>query len=182
MTVQTEQAASDALSNAEQPGRSFVAFARLKPGNQMPKRARDWVTGVAASRVATDVLDTLRLLTSELATNALQHGFATGIVRVALLTCPQGLRVEVTNDGDGTPAPRSAAEGDEDGRGLFLLDALARAWGHDRRANGKGPWSGSRSTPRRARSALRRRAPHQRKTAPAAAATAGAPGHRPERA
>ncbi|WP_460305374.1 ATP-binding protein [Actinocorallia aurea] len=111
---------------------------RLKPDLRMPARARDWAAHLAGRLAEPEEIDTLRLLTSELATNALKHGGATGIVRVALLRSPSGLRVEVTDEGGGVPECRTASDDDEDGRGLFLLDALARSWGHAPGFDGRG--------------------------------------------
>ncbi|WP_413774973.1 ATP-binding protein [Actinocorallia sp. A-T 12471] len=118
----------------------LVGFARLKPDAQMPGRARKWAASVAAPHASSPAIDTLRLLTSEIATNALQHGGATGIVRVALLLADESarLRVEVYDEGGGVPSRRTASDEDEDGRGLFLLDALAHAWGHDPGPDGRG--------------------------------------------
>lgn len=120
------------------PELDLVGFTHLKPDLLLPSRARDWVAAIAASYAAPEVLDTLKLLTSETTTNALQHGGASGVVRVALLRMPLGLRVEVTDEGSGTPMPREASDEDEDGRGLLILDAVARAWGHAPTPCGKG--------------------------------------------
>ncbi|ROO82911.1 anti-sigma regulatory factor (Ser/Thr protein kinase) [Actinocorallia herbida] len=122
----------------ERFGLDLVGFARLQPDLLLPFRARDWVAAVGKSYAGSEVIDTLKLLTSELATNALKHGGTSGVVRVALLTCRSGLRVEVTDEGGGVPVPRDASDDDEDGRGLFLLDVLARSWGHDLAPDGKG--------------------------------------------
>ncbi|WP_460304572.1 ATP-binding protein [Actinocorallia aurea] len=105
----------------------------------MPARARSWVALLAGSYVADEVVDTIRLLTSEVATNALQHGCAAGVVRVSLLVGEgKRVRVEVRDEGGGVPERRVASDEDEDGRGLFLLDALACAWGHAPGADGRG--------------------------------------------
>ncbi|MDX6741729.1 ATP-binding protein [Actinocorallia sp. A-T 12471] len=106
----------------------------------MPGRARKWAAGVSKTWATEAALDTLRLLTSEVATNALQHGGARGIVRVAVLRREgEGrVRVEVYDEGGGVPCRRVAREDDEDGRGLFLLDVLAHSWGHDPGPDGRG--------------------------------------------
>lgn len=108
----------------------LVGFTRMRCDPRMPQRARTWTGGLAERCADGEVVATVRLLTSELATNALRYGPEGGEVQVAFL-CGRGLlRVEVTDQGAGVPAPRDAALDDEDGRGLFLLDALARSWGH----------------------------------------------------
>ncbi|ROO90770.1 anti-sigma regulatory factor (Ser/Thr protein kinase) [Actinocorallia herbida] len=125
---------------------NLVGFSRMRPDNRLPSRARTWTATVAAPHADADTIDTLRLLTSEVATNAVEHGHATGIVRVTvLITAEQRVRVEVFNenppaDGDEhrCPTPRAASDDDEDGRGLLLLDALAHSWGHGPGPDGKG--------------------------------------------
>lgn len=82
--------------------------------------------------------DTAALLVSEVATNALVHG--RGDVRVEAVARDGALRVEVSDDEPGLPAPRRAGELDEGGRGLALLDALASDWGTDGGADGKTVW------------------------------------------
>ncbi|MCD0453257.1 ATP-binding protein [Actinocorallia sp. API 0066] len=121
------------VSRNRAPDFSLVGYIHMRLDQTMPRRARSWVVGLAVQYgCGGDALDAIRLLTSELATNALRHG-AQGEehkVRVALLRDPKGLRVEVNDRGAGIPQPRDADTADEDGRGLFLVAALARAWGH----------------------------------------------------
>ncbi|MCD0452533.1 ATP-binding protein [Actinocorallia sp. API 0066] len=114
-------------------GLDLVGYIHVRPDQTMPRRARSWVADLVAQHgCGDDVLDTVRVLTSELATNALRHGpqGEEHRVRVALLRDPKGLRVEVNDRGTGVPRSRDADTADEDGRGLFLVAALASAWGH----------------------------------------------------
>ncbi|MFD4509817.1 ATP-binding protein [Streptomyces sp. NPDC058457] len=76
-------------------------------------------------RVPNELVDTLLLLVSELCTNAVLHGTSETVgVRVWM---PSGfvLRIEVA---DHTPSPAPSVQqpdaGAENGRGLFLVDAL----------------------------------------------------------
>src|SRR5204863_1301862 len=79
-------------------------------------------------------LEDLRLLVSELVTNAVRHGGAdeAGVVSLRLLLEPLRIRVEVTDMGPGfdlnVPTTR-----DEGGWGLVFVDRLADRWGieHD---------------------------------------------------
>lgn len=93
----------------------------------------------ACSRTAASVdSDTVALLVSEVATNALVHG--AGEVRVRVLPQPPGVRVEVA-DGSGTlPQRRRATAVDEGGRGIALVEALSSAWGAEATAEGKTVW------------------------------------------
>jgi DNA-binding response OmpR family regulator len=67
------------------------------------------------------------IVVSELVTNAITHAPAPGELRLSLL--PDVLRVAVTDSGAGAPEPRHASSTREGGRGLYLVDALASAWG-----------------------------------------------------
>lgn len=120
----------------ERDGFTIVGFSRLRVSELMPRAARRWAAEAVGRWAGSEVVEVVRLLTSELATNALQHGGADGWVRVSVLRGAEAVRVEVTDEGGGVPVPRVAEEDDEDGRGLLLLDALARAWGHDAELGG----------------------------------------------
>ena len=93
----------------------------------------------ACLRAAADVdSDTVALLVSEVATNALVHG--AGEVRVRVLPQPPGVRIEVA-DGSGTlPHRRTATAVDEGGRGIALVEALSTAWGSESTDDGKTVW------------------------------------------
>jgi serine/threonine-protein kinase RsbW len=73
------------------------------------------------ARVASDELDDLLLAVSEIATNAIRHGGATGWVTVEHV--PTGLVVEISDNGGGLPdglvVDRPAADA-VGGRGLWL--------------------------------------------------------------
>lgn len=86
-----------------------------------------------------DRADTVELLVSELATNAVVHAYGAR-VRVQVRVRGRRLRVEVSDDSLSLPAPRLAAVGAENGRGLALVDALAVDAGCDVRAGGKTTW------------------------------------------
>ena len=79
--------------------------------------------------------DTLALLVSEVATNALIHG--PGQVRVRVVDRGPRLRVEVSDDSVRLPTARVFDGDAEGGRGLALVDALAVAWGAEPRSGGK---------------------------------------------
>ncbi|MBL1118830.1 ATP-binding protein [Streptomyces sp. 110] len=87
-------------------------------------------------------LDDVRACVSELVTNAVEHGTSAGpdfLVRVA--HDDERVRVEVLDSGDGTPAMKQTTPDDDDGRGLFLVDAIADEWGFEPRTGpGKAVW------------------------------------------
>jgi len=82
--------------------------------------------------------DTVALLVSEVATNALVHG--TGRVRVRVRPTGQGLRVEVHDEDPSLPSRRRASPMDEGGRGIALVDALSSGWGAETTPDGKTVW------------------------------------------
>jgi anti-sigma regulatory factor (Ser/Thr protein kinase) len=77
--------------------------------------------------------DTAALLTSELVTNAVLHtssGRDGGTVTIVVVDVPDGLMVEVIDDG--TPSGGPEVRGDRyaaQGHGLFLVEQLAADWG-----------------------------------------------------
>ncbi|MDX2531543.1 ATP-binding protein [Streptomyces scabiei] len=76
----------------------------------------------------TMLTDDATLVVSELVTNAIKHGQGRSVgLKVRRFT--DELRIEVT-DGSPTPARlRSVGLADENGRGLFLVAAVAKEWG-----------------------------------------------------
>ncbi|MFD9107058.1 ATP-binding protein [Streptomyces bottropensis] len=80
----------------------------------------------------------LKLLTGELVANAVTYTQAACVVSVRWIG--DRLRVEVT-DVDPTPVRASEADAmEESGRGLFLVDVLATAWGSEPCEAGKKTW------------------------------------------
>jgi len=74
-------------------------------------------------------LETLRLLVSELVTNAVRHGGRDEPVEVHAVWNSE-VRVEVVDHGDGfSPAPRAGELDEPGGFGLFLVGRLADRWG-----------------------------------------------------
>lgn len=88
-----------------------------------------------AQRLAPGVdAETLRLLASELITNAVEHSGSTTI-GLEVASTPVGVTVIVTDDGDGDEIDGSApgrvdpAVPVEHGRGLYIVERLADRWG-----------------------------------------------------
>jgi CheY-like chemotaxis protein len=95
--------------------RAEVATAR----RFLADRCREWSCG--------EVADDAALVASELVTNALVHSGTGCEFRLGLSDTI--LRIQVTDGGPGMPDPRTAALGDESGRGLLLVSILCAAWG-----------------------------------------------------
>ncbi|MEU5017592.1 ATP-binding protein [Streptomyces angustmyceticus] len=86
-----------------------------------------------------ETADGIRLVASELITNAVVHG--EGPITVALFHRPGRLVIEVLDASPVTPQPNCAGADDESGRGLLLVDALAARTGWASSDRGKRVWA-----------------------------------------
>jgi anti-sigma regulatory factor (Ser/Thr protein kinase) len=91
-----------------------------------PRRARRFVAAELVG-LAAETIETIALMVSELATNAVIHG-RSGF-SVALSRSAREVRVEVADEGAGVPAVRNPDRQQASGRGLRLVDNLADDWG-----------------------------------------------------
>ena len=92
--------------------------------------ARRWAVGVTRGLLAPDQAQSLRLIVSELVTNALRHGAEGERIDLAVTPKPEFLCVQVTDDGPGlAPRPRALETDDEGGFGLYFVEQLTRRWG-----------------------------------------------------
>ena len=120
-------------------GARAFAFS-IAGGMEAPAEARNRVAAALHSAVDGAMLDTLRLLVSELATNCVEHAQADAQARIDVaVSRPRGaVRVEISTAGppfESPPVkPVRPRPQDEGGRGLFIVDSLARAWGVEPRA------------------------------------------------
>jgi anti-sigma regulatory factor (Ser/Thr protein kinase) len=93
--------------------------------------------GALYGRADPDVLEDVRLLLSEIVTNAVRHSGSPAGTKIGLAVSVAGgaVRAEVTDAGGGfAPAPRSAPWTEAGGWGLHLVDRIATRWGADGRA------------------------------------------------
>jgi anti-sigma regulatory factor (Ser/Thr protein kinase) len=84
--------------------------------------------------ISPDTFEDLRLLVSELVANSVRHAGAVGqrgYVRLKVFASEKLVRVEVTDEGPGfdKSALRSPTPEDPSGRGLYLVDQIAKSWG-----------------------------------------------------
>jgi anti-sigma regulatory factor (Ser/Thr protein kinase) len=92
--------------------------------------ARRWVAAVAEGLLAADQGENLRLVISEIVTNALRHGASGERIDLAVTPKPEFLCVQVTDDGPGlAPRPRALEPEEHGGYGLFFVEQLTRRWG-----------------------------------------------------
>ncbi|MGP3950936.1 ATP-binding protein [Streptomyces sp. 7N604] len=114
-----------------------VAFERADQVEGMPLSERDARRVGEMRRIAlawlrywdfTELIDSARLLISELVTKALQHGHGNEI-GFSIAFCDGLVRVEVVDGSPGTPVVRSVGPQEENGHGMHLISALAEDWG-----------------------------------------------------
>lgn len=107
--------------------------------------ARAFVARTLAAADKTPPLDSdaATLLTSELVANAIQHtasGAPGGTVTIVVVDVPDGVLVEVIDDGsDGTPVVKRDVL-TTNGHGLLLVQQLAAQWGYLRDPAGTTVW------------------------------------------
>jgi anti-sigma regulatory factor (Ser/Thr protein kinase) len=85
--------------------------------------------------VADEVIDDASLLTSELPSNAIQHG--TGVVELRVEAEGGRLRVAVHDQGVEMPVVNHADPASTGGRGMWIVQSIAHDWGTE--ANGSEP-------------------------------------------
>jgi len=101
---------------------------RLAGGPQAASRARTELSRLR-EELEPPVLESARLLVTELVTNAVRHA-AVGTIDIAVKVRPESMRVDVTNRGAYFEAhARLPHANQESGWGLFLVDRLSDEWG-----------------------------------------------------
>ncbi|WP_405991150.1 SpoIIE family protein phosphatase [Streptomyces sp. NBC_00986] len=116
---------------------SDVAYWFLDPEDSAPGQARRLARRALARWGMEDMSDSVELLVSEVVTNAVRY--ASRPVTLRLLRTDV-LRCEVGDDVPQLPRLRQARATDEGGRGLYLVNRLARRWGATRLSTGKVVW------------------------------------------
>lgn len=115
---------------------SVLVPLELPPSTDSVPRARTYVrTALAQSETAADV-DTAVLLVSELVTNAILHARSTVVVNVA--SSPGEARIEVHDESGHVPRQHAFSATSATGRGLRLIESLAKRWGVEADDDGTG--------------------------------------------
>jgi anti-sigma regulatory factor (Ser/Thr protein kinase) len=86
-----------------------------------------------------DVVADVEIIVSELVTNAINAGCTK--TEVQLTAHEDVVRIDVHDDGFGTPVQQHPSIADEHGRGLLIVAALARDWGVVPCQHGKIVWA-----------------------------------------
>jgi anti-sigma regulatory factor (Ser/Thr protein kinase) len=93
------------------------------------RRLADWGVGEHS--------DVVELLVSEVVTNAMRHSWGA----IMTISVDDGaLRCEVQDTNPAMPQVCHAHDGDESGRGMYLMEALSNSWGSYRVPAGKVVW------------------------------------------
>ncbi|KAB7852412.1 serine/threonine-protein phosphatase [Streptomyces mobaraensis NBRC 13819 = DSM 40847] len=116
---------------------SDVAYWFLDPRPQTARQARRLARRALDRWGLTELTDAVELLVSEVITNAVRY--AERPITLRLLRTDV-LRCEVGDDVPQLPRLRQARPSDEGGRGLYLVNKLARRWGATRLSTGKVVW------------------------------------------
>jgi anti-sigma regulatory factor (Ser/Thr protein kinase) len=121
------------------PAMQRQTFAVCAEPHSVP-RARERVIVLAEPFVEGERIADLRLVISEVITNAVRHG-GSGDVVVGVMAKQGYLCVQVTDTGDGfAPRPRAFEPDDDGGFGLFLVERLTRRWGLTRENGNTRVW------------------------------------------
>ncbi|WP_406193225.1 SpoIIE family protein phosphatase [Streptomyces sp. NBC_01017] len=114
-----------------------VAYWYMAPRPQTAGQARRLTRRTLGHWGLESLVEATELMVSEVVANAVR--FASRPITLRLL-CTDVLRCEVGDDSPIVPRMRHARLSDEGGRGLFLVDQLARSWGATRVSTGKVVW------------------------------------------
>lgn len=123
----------------QRPAPPREARVQLPVDPRSAAEARRFVAGVLRSWRMEEVLEgDLELLVSELASNAVRH--ARSAFTVVLRYDGSFLRIEVDDSSPVLPEVVAPTADQTGGRGLFIVDAIASAWGVTPTAGGKRIW------------------------------------------
>jgi anti-sigma regulatory factor (Ser/Thr protein kinase) len=101
---------------------------RLRGGPEAAARARRALSQLRAD-IDPPLMETLRLLVTELVANSVRHAHADTVI-LKVLVGRTVVLTEVTDEGPGfDPADTGSPGTDESGWGLFLVERLAERWG-----------------------------------------------------
>jgi anti-sigma regulatory factor (Ser/Thr protein kinase) len=101
---------------------------RLRGGPEAAARARRALSKLRAD-IDPPLMETLRLLVTELVSNSVRHAHSETVV-LKVLVGRATVLTEVTDEGPGfDPADTGTPVSDDSGWGLFLVERLADRWG-----------------------------------------------------
>lgn len=121
-------------------GSRYRRATRLAGTADAPARGRQFVARICREWRLADLIPAAQMIVSELCSNAVRH-VGDGL-RVVVARTDGFLHIMV-RDLDGRPLvrPGHPAADQPDGRGLWLVETFAAAWGVDRTCDGKAVWA-----------------------------------------
>jgi serine phosphatase RsbU (regulator of sigma subunit)/anti-sigma regulatory factor (Ser/Thr protein kinase) len=114
-----------------------VAYWLLDAKDTAPRKARHLARRALSRWGLEELIDPVELLVSEIVTNAVRHTSQRVTLR---LLRTDVLRCEVVDDEPSLPRARQPNSTDETGRGLYVVNRIARRWGVSRLSTGKVVW------------------------------------------
>jgi DNA-binding NarL/FixJ family response regulator len=102
---------------------------RLGASLTSAREARVFTESALSEWQVADITDDVLLVVTDLVNNAVTHARSGCELRISVN--PLTLRVEVVDEGSGTPDPLPPSSTRNHGRGLHLIDALTAAWGYE---------------------------------------------------
>ncbi|WP_053734355.1 ATP-binding protein [Nocardia sp. NRRL S-836] len=105
-----------------------------------PAAARRWTREMLPD-VSGDELDDILLVVTELVSNAIDHGTSPFALRLSQSDEPCWVRVEVDDAGADLPVVGVSRLHGDRGRGLVIIDQLAKDWGVIAGPAGKTVWA-----------------------------------------
>lgn len=135
-----ETDACDQMVNAgvPEPGVPREAAFDITPDPTAPAQARLLIDQIMKLWDCDDPADVAILLTSELVTNVVRH--ARSNLRLEVSLQAMTLRIAATDEIPALPQVRPMNTSSEGGRGLALIDSLAKRWGITPHERGKTVW------------------------------------------
>ena len=119
---------TDAAKTSQHPAPQDTIVLRLNGGPEAPSKALR-ALGRLRGDLDPPLIETMRLLVTELVTNSVKHARAEA-VSLRVLVGRQAVLVEVTDHGPGFQhRPRRRSDARDSGWGLFLVERLAHRWG-----------------------------------------------------
>jgi len=117
---------------------ALVTSLQLSPDHAAASKARRFVSDTMREWGCADAIPDAELLVSELVTNAVLH--ARSATRVTIDHAGTTVRISVCDDSPARPRLRDYGPEAVTGRGLVIVDRIARRWGVDPNADGKCVW------------------------------------------
>src|SRR5262249_21763046 len=111
------------------------------------QRARLLVSAALSAWGIGELADVAKLVVSELVNNSVYHTKCR-VIRVRITREGRDLvRIGVADKSRDVPVLGKPDDNAEEGRGLFLVDAMSQTWGYDRKHWGKIVWAELCTTP-----------------------------------